>query len=318
MRRIFIGLVAVALGVVAAPQARAAEPEAPDAGRDLRQGAEKDLDARVSRLLAEARKAFEARDYDASRRLAYAACELRPSNAEAQEMHRLSIYFGRRLRAASRPARSGESADQAIERLSGDKTLPWIQAPAGSEAKGAASREEAPVPEWQARLEKRLADKATVAFQGDKFSVVKEYFEGLLGCPIVVDRRFKDKVMDLPVRFQAKDMPVGQILGWIVGNELGLQFAPVEGALYLSDADGVADKAGVLAVYDVGDLVYESQMPDFVAPRLGLPEVPGRVMGLQAEPDLDEPASRPRGLTPEQLVRILERATGLKSEDKDK
>ncbi|GEM_PF-3646698 len=310
MRRIIIGLATVVLGSASSAWADETDRRPVEAGEaeSAKGGAERDLDARVSRLLAMARQAFEARDYEASRRLAYAACELRPSNDEAQDLHRLSIKYARRLRAAARVGgvrQSSESVEHAIDRLSGSRTIPWHQAPRGS---GILPGEPAavPVPEWEQRLEKRMAEKGTVSFQGDRFSVVKEYFEGLLACPIVVDRRLRDRVMELPVRFQAKDMPIEQIFRWVVENELGLRFAPVDGAIYLSDADGICEKAGVVEVYDVEDLLVESEMPDFVGPPLGLPAGPG-IMGLQLPQDPETAPVRRHGLTPEQLLRMIER-----------
>ena len=301
--------IGIAIGIVAAlaaPQARAGDAAAGDAEA----GAERDLDARTGRLLDRARKAFEARDYEASRRLSLAVCRLCPGNGEAQALHRLSIRYGERLRAAKerepRSGRAAETPDQAVERLCGPAGAPWADTPEGTEARPPADPLAGEKPDWQARIEKKMAENGTAEFKGMPFSEVKEYFEALLGCPVVVDQRLRDRVMALPVSFKAKDMPAGQILRWVVENDLALKFTLADGAVYISDADGICEKAGVTVAYDIEDLVYPSEMPDFVAPELGLPEANRRGWGVRFDTD-EDPAPRPKGMTPERLKRILQR-----------
>ena len=309
--RTVIGIAAGIAVALAAPRAFAGDGgTGAKAPPDAEAGAEKDLAARVDRLLGMARKAFEARDYGASRGLALAACQLRPENEEAQALHRLSIRYAERLAALrGGPGRSGnpsETPDEAVERLSGPAGALWREAPKGTRARPPADPLRGEKPDWQVRIERKMAEPGTAEFKGMPFSEVKEYFEAVLGCPIVVDRRLRDRVMVLPVSFKAKDMPAGQMFRWVVENDLGLRFSLADGAVYVSDADGICEKTGITVVYDVEDLVYPSEMPDFVAPELGLPEANHPGWGVNFDTD-DRPAPAPKGMTPERLKRVIER-----------
>ncbi len=304
-----MGCLAAALGWQAAGWAE----EAPDAATaELRQQAEQHLEAQAGRLMGLARAAFQAGDYEASRRLALAVTQLTPADKEASELHRLSIEYGFRVGATheGQYVRRGETVDQAIERLSGSRQFPWVQAPAGTRARppeGPKAEEKA---SWQVDLEKRMAAKGSVGFKETRFSEVKEYFEALFGCPIVVDRRVRDQVMGLPVTLQAKDMPGEQAFRWVVENDLGMQYALTDGAIYVSNAQGITEKVGVTVVYDVEDLMYLSKMPDFEGPSLDLRDSgPSRGQDISFDASADDagrPAAR-RGLTPERLMQIIKR-----------
>ena len=102
--------------------------------------------------------------------------------------------------------------------------------------------------------------------------------------------------------------PLEQALGWIVENDLGLRWVLVDGALFISDAEGITAKAGVLEIYDVEDILYASRMPDFEGPPLlsgmGNGVAPGIVLD---SPSSDRDVKSRRGLTPERLMKILRR-----------
>ena len=311
MRNLVVGMgwLAAALGW----QIAGGSEEVPDApAAQLKQQAERHLEAQAGRLMGLAKAAFQAGDYEASRRLALAVTQLTPGNQSASELHRLSIAYGLRV-SATRDAgyvRRGETVDQAIERLAGSRQFPWAEAPAGTRARapeGPKAEEKAP---WQADLEKRMAAKGSVGFKETRFSEVKEYFEALFGCPIVVDRRVRDQVMGLPVTLQAKDMPGEQAFRWVVENDLGMRYALADGAIYISNAQGITEKVGVTVAYDVEDLMYLSKMPDFEGPSLDLRDSgPGRGLDISFDEKADDekrPAAK-RGLTPERLMQIIKR-----------
>ncbi len=233
----------------------------------------------------------------------------------------MSIQYGERL-SATRSRREGrgsaeETVGQAIDRLSGSRAMPWAKAPEGSgtESKMEAMGSEAPPgpqekPAWMGPIEKKLAEKGTVEFKDTRFSEAKDYLEAALGCSVVVDRRLRERVMGLPVSLKAKDMPFEQILKWVVENDLGLKYALVDGAVYVSDADGMTEKIGVTVAYDVEDLLYASSMPDFAGPMLGLPvEDSGRRVGIRFNAaDAGDSEPRRHAMTPERLLRIISRA----------
>lgn len=299
----WMGMLAVAL----APLGARAEEAGPGGAADQ---AEARMDAQAESLMGLARQAFQAGDYAAARKLALAVTGLKPGHREAGELHRLSVEYGLRVDALrdSGRMRRGESTEEAVERLSGNRRVAWAVAPEGTRAR---APEPVPDPEkapWQVELEKRMSAKGTVGFKDTPFTQVKEYFESQFGASIVVDRSVRERIMSLPVSFSATGMPLDQAFRWVVENDLGMKFALVDGAIFVSDAEGITRKIGVTRIYDVEDILYLHRMPDFEGPSLDPRDSMGAcAAGVQFDRPEEAKAAK-RGVSPERLMDIIKRS----------
>lgn len=156
---------------------------------------------------------------------------------------------------------------------------------------------EVELPEWQLRLQNKIAERTTVNFEDHDIGDALDFLSTRLGVNLVVDPDIR--ASGVQVTLMARDMAISNILDWLA-LQADAKWQFYNEAIYFGAPQ---QEEVVMRVYDVGQLIYAA--PDFPGVELNLSsglDASGGGAGLFA----DDFTETDGGIAPEDLIDLLQ------------